>query len=87
MFPAAGLILALLMMIWRNMCFPPHLVVTKWLANLASCSTRRCTEWRVGFPKIQSSGTAYILPLTILVMAATIVVVAAMVAPFMHYKE
>ena len=44
-------------------------------------------DWMLGCPKMVSSGMASILPLTILVMAVTVVVIAAMVAPFVRYKE
>ena len=35
LFPAVGRILDLLRMGGRNSCFPPHLVVTKWILNVA----------------------------------------------------
>ena len=70
----------------RNPCLPPHLVVAKWLANVASCSTSCSTEWRVGCPTMVSNVTAYIRPIAILVMTVTVVVISAMVAPFMRYK-
>ena len=48
----------------------------------------RChTEGRVGCPEMSSSGTASILPLNILVMAAKVVVINAMVAPLVRYEE
>ena len=87
LFPAAGLILYSLRTSWRNPCFPPHLVVAKWLVNVTSCLTSCCTEWRVVFLIMESSRTAYILPLTTLVMVATVVVIAAMDVPFVRNKQ
>ena len=84
--PLAGQILASLRTSERNPCFPPHLVVAKWLANVTSFLTRCRTEWRVVCPTMVSSGTSYIRPLTISVMAGTVVVISAMVAPFVCYK-
>ena len=79
LFSEAGLVLASLRTSGRNLCFPPHLVVAKWLANFVSCSSRCHTYWRVGCPTMESIWTASIVPLTILVMTATVVVIAAMV--------
>ena len=58
-------------------------VVAKWLANAASWLMRCQMESRVGYPTIASSGTASILPLTILVMVVTVAVIAAMISPFL----
>ena len=87
LFQEAGLILASLNTSGSNACFPPHLVVAKWHENFVSLSTRCCTEWRVGCPTMASSGTASILPLTILVAAVTVVVIVATVSALVRYKE
>ena len=86
LFSGAGCNLASLRTSKRNPFFPPHLVVAKWLANVARCSTRCPTEWRVGCLTMASSGTASILPITISAMAVTVVVIATMVALFVRYK-
>ena len=71
----------------RNPCFPSHLVVAKWLTNIASFSTRCHMETRMGCLTMASSGTASILPLTILVAAVTVVVIVATVSALVRYKE
>ena len=70
-----------------NTCFPPHLVVTKCLTNDANCSTRCFTELKVDCLTMASSRTAPICPLNISVMAFIVVVIVAMVAPFVRYEE
>ena len=82
--PAVRYILVSVSTIRRKPCFPPHLVVAKWIVNAASWLRKCQTELRVGCPTIASSGTASILPLTILVMAVTVAVISAMITPFLR---
>ena len=67
----------------KTVLAPPDSVVAKWLAKAARWSTRCRTELRVGCYMIVLSGTAYILPLTILVIKVTVSVIATTIAPFL----
>ena len=82
--PAARCILVLVSMSGRKPCLLTHLVVAKWLANATSWSTRCQTEFRVGCPTIASSGTDFILPLTISVMEVIVAMISAMITPFLR---
>ena len=87
MFLAADIILASLRTRKSNPCFPPHLVVAKWLANVVNCSMRCRTGWRMGCPKMVSSRRVSVVPLTYSVISVTVFVVIVMVTPFVCYKE
>ena len=58
-------------------------MLEKWIVNAVILLTKCRTELRVGCPNIELSGTSYIFPLTISVMAFTVAMIAAMIAPFL----
>ena len=83
-FSATRRILVSVRTIRRKPCLPPSFGGCKMACEGRKLSKKVSTDLRVGYPKIALSGTASVLPLIVLVMAITVAVIDAMVAPLLH---